>query len=70
VCSLDDEEKRREELKYLIEESYGEDLDVSKPSKKEKSYDDLDDWQEDEDYDLIEENLGVKLERVSFIKKM
>jgi transcription elongation factor SPT6 len=75
VCSLDDEEKLREELKDLIddapiEESDGEDSDVSRPSKKEKSDDDFDDRLEDEDYDLIEENLGVKVERVSFIKKI
>lgn len=72
MCSIeDDEEKLREELKDLIddapiEESDGEDSDMSRPSKKEKSDDDFDDRLEDEDYDLIEENLGVKVERVSF----
>lgn len=36
-------------------------------AKRKKSDDDdeLDDRLEDEDYDLIEENLGVKVERVS-----
>lgn len=70
---VDDEEKLREELKDLIddnpidEESDGEDSDASGGSKKRKKSDDedFDDRLEDEDYDLIEENLGVKVERVS-----
>jgi hypothetical protein len=42
-----------------------------KVKKKEKeSDDDFDDRLEDEDYDLIEENLGVKVGRVSFAYKM
>jgi transcription elongation factor SPT6 len=75
MCFIDDEEKLREELKDLIddapiEESDGEDSDASRQSKKEKSDDDFDDRLEDEDYDLIEENLGVKVERVSFTHNM
>lgn len=48
-----------------IEESDGEDSDASGGSKKRKKSDDeeYDDRLEDEDYDLIEENLGVKVER-------
>lgn len=46
--------------------SDGEDSDASEgPTKKRKKSDDeLDDRLEDEDYDLIEENLGVKVARV------
>lgn len=66
---LDDEERLREELKDLIddnpiEESEGEDSDAgSRGEKRKKSDDELDDRLEDDDYDLIEENLGVKVER-------
>lgn len=70
---IDDEDQLREELKDLIddnpiEESEGEDSDGSGHHKKRKKSDDedFDDRLEDEDYDLIEENLGVKLERVCF----
>lgn len=51
-----------------IEESEG-DSDGSDHHKKRKQSDDedFDDRLEDEDYDLIEENLGVRLERVSLI---
>ncbi|XP_012233466.2 transcription elongation factor SPT6 isoform X2 [Linepithema humile] len=69
----DDEDQIREELKDLIddnpiEESEGEDSDGSDHHKKRKKSDDedFDDRLEDEDYDLIEENLGVKLERKRF----
>nr|CAD7567502.1 unnamed protein product [Timema californicum] len=69
----DDEERLREELKDLIDdapidESDGEDSDASGGSKKRKKSDDedFDDRLEDEDYDLIEENLGVKVERKRF----
>lgn len=69
----DDEERLREELKDLIDDapieesgSDGEDSDASVgPKKRKKSDDELDDRLEDEDYDLIEENLGVKVARVS-----
>ncbi|XP_058804062.1 transcription elongation factor SPT6 isoform X2 [Phymastichus coffea] len=70
----DDEEKLREELKDLIddnpieEESDGDDSDASQNSKKRKKSDDedFDDRLDDEDYDVIEENLGVKVERKRF----
>lgn len=69
---LDDEDQLREELKDLIddnpiEESEGEDSDGSDHHKKRKKSDDedFDDRLEDEDFDLIEENLGVKFDRVS-----
>lgn len=45
------------------------DSDASGPKAKRKKSDDeseLDDRLEDEDYELIEENLGVKVERVNF----
>lgn len=70
----DDEERLREELKDLIDDapieesgSDGEDSDASAgPKKRKKSDDELDDRLEDEDYDLIEENLGVKVARNKF----
>lgn len=50
----------------IEEDSDGEDSDASVgPKKRKKSDDELDDRLEDEDYDLIEENLGVKVARVS-----
>lgn len=66
---VDDEERLREELKDLIDDnpieedaSDGEYSDTG--SKKRKKHDDeLYDRLEDDDYDLIEENLGVKVER-------
>lgn len=68
VLFPDDEERLREELKDLIddnpiEESEGEDSDASGGEKRKKSDEEFDDRLEDEDYDLIEENLGVKVER-------
>lgn len=73
----DDEEKLREELQDLIddnpidEESDG-DSEGSGGSKKRKKSDDedFDDRLEDEDYDLIEENLGVKVERRKRFKRL
>ncbi|XP_041979251.1 transcription elongation factor SPT6 [Aricia agestis] len=70
----DDEERLREELKDLIDDapieesaSDGEDSDASQgPKKRKNSDDELDDRLEDEDYDLIEENLGVKVARNKF----
>lgn len=77
LCNLfsDDEDRLREELKDLIDDapieesaSDGDDSDASEgPKKRKKSDDELDDRLEDEDYDLIEENLGVKVARVSFL---
>jgi Acidic N-terminal SPT6 len=71
----DDEDKIREELKDLIDDAPIEDeesdadSDASGPNNKRKKSDDdddeLSDRLEDEDYELIEENLGVKVERVS-----
>lgn len=75
VAFSDDEDKIREELKDLIDdapiddEESDADSDASgRNAKRKKSDDDddeLDDRLEDEDYELIEENLGVKVERVS-----
>ncbi|OXU22488.1 hypothetical protein TSAR_006883 [Trichomalopsis sarcophagae] len=70
----DDEERLREELKDLIddnpieEDSDGEDSDTSINSKKRKQSDDedFDDRLDEEDYDVIEENLGVKVKRKRF----
>ncbi|XP_058833149.1 transcription elongation factor SPT6 isoform X1 [Topomyia yanbarensis] len=72
----DDEERLREELKDLIDDnpieeddSAGDESDGSGDHTKRKKSDDedeLDDRLEDEDYDLIEENLGVKVERKRF----
>lgn len=69
----DDEDRLREELKDLIDDepieesgSDGEDSDAG-PKKRKKSDDELDDRLEEEDYDLIEENLGVKVARVRIL---
>lgn len=78
-ASVDDEERLREELKDLIDDNPIEEDDGSEndsdtgsggdedggSGKKRKKHedDDLDDRLEDDDYDLIEENLGVKVER-------
>lgn len=64
---VDDEERLAEELKDLIddrpiEESEGEDSDAS-GQKRKKSDESDDDRLEEDDYDLLEENLGVKVER-------
>lgn len=71
---IDDEDRLREELKDLIDDnpieeddSDGEDSDGSKKRKKSDE-EDFDDRLEDDDYDLIEENLGVKVERVKILK--
>uniref|UniRef100_A0A1B0BJV8 Transcription elongation factor SPT6 n=1 Tax=Glossina palpalis gambiensis TaxID=67801 RepID=A0A1B0BJV8_9MUSC len=75
----DDDERLREELKDLIDDnpieegSDGEDTDNSNSSKKRKKYDDdddLDDRLEDDDYDLLEENLGVTIERRKRFKRL
>ena len=70
-CSslLDDEQRLQEELQDLIddnpvEEDSGSESDTSRKRKKSDDDDD-DDRFEDEDWDLIEENLGVKVKRVS-----
>lgn len=48
-----------------------EDSEESDDSRKRKKSDDedFDDRLEDEDYDLLEENLGVKVERVYIAEK-
>lgn len=55
----------------IDDEESDADSDVSGPNTKRKKSDDdddeLDDRLEDEDYELIEENLGVKVERVSLL---
>lgn len=60
-----------------IEEDSDGDSDTSnigggaaKRKKSDDEDDELDDRLEDEDYDLIEENLGVKVERVSCFKNI
>lgn len=81
----DDEERLREELKDLIddnpieEEESGSDSDGSGSEdggkehggeKRKKHDDDFDDRLEDEDYDLLEENLGRKVERRKRFKRL
>lgn len=75
VTFSDDEDKIREELKDLIDDAPIEDDESdadseasgrnAKRKKSDDEDDELDDRLEDEDYELIEENLGVKVERVS-----
>lgn len=52
----------RVEMNYFV---YTRKISAIGGEKRKKSYDeeDLDDRLEDEDYDLLEENLGVKVER-------
>lgn len=68
----DEDDRHNEDLKDLIDdrpieddESDGDSDASGRSAKRKKSDDDdeLDDRLEDEDYDLIEENLGVKVER-------
>ncbi|XP_026284387.1 transcription elongation factor SPT6 isoform X1 [Frankliniella occidentalis] len=73
----DDDEGDGEDLKDLIDdnpiEESGDESDASAGSKKRKKSDDeddLDDRLEDEDYDLLEENLGVKVERKKRFKRL
>lgn len=65
---LDDEQRMEEELRDLIddnpiEEDSDTDSDSSRKKRKKSDDEDFDDRLEDEDYDLIEENLGVKVAR-------
>lgn len=68
---LDDDDRLREELKDLIDDNPIEDesdaeSDASGGSRKRKKSDEedeLSDRLEDDDYDLIEENLGVKIDK-------
>lgn len=80
----DDEERLREELKDLIddnpieEESESDDGSGSEEGsggdrggeKRKKHDEDFDDRLEDEDYDLLEENLGRKVERRKRFKRL
>lgn len=72
----DDEERLKEEMKDLIDdnpidESEGEESDASGGEKRKKSDDEeFDDRLEDDDYDLIEENLGVKVQRRPKFKRL
>lgn len=70
----DDDERLREEMKDLIndeEEEVEEDSDEDVGGKKKRRHhDDFDDNLEDEDYDLIEENLGVKVQRKKKFKRV
>ena len=70
----DDEEQYREELKDLIDDNPIEEDEESGDSedgsgedgggeKRKKHDEDFDDGLEEEDYDLLEENLGRKIER-------
>ncbi|KAL1440168.1 hypothetical protein MTO96_009978 [Rhipicephalus appendiculatus] len=68
------DERLREEMKDLIndeEEEVEEDSDEDVGGKKKRRHhDDFDDNLEDEDYDLIEENLGVKVQRKKKFKRV
>uniref|UniRef100_A0A146LTI5 Transcription elongation factor SPT6 n=1 Tax=Lygus hesperus TaxID=30085 RepID=A0A146LTI5_LYGHE len=79
----DDEDKIREELKDLIDdnpiedeesesdgESGGSGDDRGSEKRKKHDDDDLDDNLEDDDYDLLEENLGHKIERRKRFKRL
>ncbi|XP_055370819.1 transcription elongation factor SPT6 isoform X2 [Condylostylus longicornis] len=77
----DDEEKIREELKDLIDDNPidedGDDSDGSDASdgsrgkrKRSDNEDDFDDRLEDDDYELLEENLGVKVDRRKRFKRL
>lgn len=72
----DDEDRLREEMKDLINDDEEEEEDAEIDSdedvgrKRRKRHDDYDDALEDEDYDLIEENLGVKVQRKKKFKRL
>lgn len=51
-------------------ESEPEGGDKKEPNKKKRHHDDFDDNLEDEDYDLLEENLGVKVQRKKKLKRV
>lgn len=53
-----------------IEEDSDNESDGSRKRKKSDDEEDFDDRLEDEDYDLLEENLGVKVQRVSNAAKL
>ncbi|KAH8236737.1 hypothetical protein KR026_009703 [Drosophila bipectinata] len=69
----DDDERLREELKDLIdddpiEEDDGSDDDEGGRSGKKRKREE--NWLEDDDFDLIEENLGVKVNRKKRFKRL
>lgn len=73
----DDEDRLREELGDLIDDnpieddSDGENSDASgRQKRKSRSDDELDDRLEDDDYELLEENLGVKVQRRKRFKRL
>ncbi|XP_064612097.1 transcription elongation factor SPT6-like [Liolophura sinensis] len=60
----DDEELLREEMKDLINDDVEEEEEEEEEDNKRKhESDEEDDVMDDEDYDLIEENLGIKVQR-------
>lgn len=73
ISFVDDEDRIREELKDLIDDNPIEEDESESGSeagsgneqgeKRKKHEDDFDDRLEDEDYELLEENLGHKIER-------
>ncbi|GAB6026482.1 hypothetical protein CHUAL_012908 [Chamberlinius hualienensis] len=67
----DDDERIAEEMKDLIDDNEEEEEESDSDSfvgkrKRAEEDDDLDDRLEEDDYDLIEENLGVKVQRKKF----
>lgn len=77
VSVAEDEERIREELQDLIddnpidEDESGSDDDEGKNRKRKKSddEDELDDGLDEDDYDLLEQNLGVKMDRKVIFSK-
>ncbi|XP_065344159.1 transcription elongation factor SPT6 [Cloeon dipterum] len=74
----EDEERMREELKDLIddnpiEEDDSDGSDDDGPNRKRKKSDDEDELEEgldEDDYDLLEDNLGIKLDRKKHFKRL
>ncbi|XP_022244486.1 transcription elongation factor SPT6-like [Limulus polyphemus] len=78
----DDEEKLRDEMKDLIndeeedeeeeqiEDEGGGDSDDDNIRKKKRRHEDYDDNLDDEDYELLETNLGVKMPRKKKFKRL
>lgn len=67
--SKDDEEVVKDLIddNPIEEEESDNESDGSRKRKKSDDEDDFDDRLEEEDYDLLEENLGVKVQRVTII---
>ncbi|XP_045475975.1 transcription elongation factor SPT6-like [Harmonia axyridis] len=70
----EDDEEMREEINDIIDDdslSDSDDSDISGGKKRKRSDDEeLDDRLEDDDFDLIEENLGVKIDRKRKFKRI